>query len=361
MSIANLAQAARQSLARGLEALQARDAPPALIDVAQPVARAIGELVDIELSPDIASLARVEPVLDALRDGLRLLQVPEHVNHPAAARGMKAVAEAMSTVLMIVRSLRQGPPPPPPAMPMRPPAISLAPAAAGAEPALIPRAANAVMAHASTSIHIETSPLRAEPVRAEPEPVRAEPEPVRAEPEPVRAEPEATPAARGPRPATPEPLSIVAPPSPRVVDVRAAALSVSSRPAVAVRRDVVLERDLRAVEAPLGAHSPSNFYTGLAGGDVVASGGLFVATYRVPKIGERVLLKISLPGGYEFVAKALVAWTRDVATSLNPSSARGMAGAPGFGAQFCEITEEGRRLIQRYVRNREPLFHEDGA
>jgi Tfp pilus assembly protein PilZ len=146
-------------------------------------------------------------------------------------------------------------------------------------------------------------------------------------------------------------------PSPRLIDTRPATLS---RAPVSVRRDVVLERDLRAVDAPLGAHSPSNFYTGLAGGDVVSSGGLFVATYQVPKVGERVLLKISMPGGYEFVAKAKVAWTRDVATSLSPGSPRGIAGAPGFGAQFCEITDEGRRLIQRYVRNREPLFHEDG-
>jgi hypothetical protein len=32
---------------------------------------------------------------------------------------------------------------------------------------------------------------------------------------------------------------------------------------------------------------------------------------------------------------------------------------PGFGAQFSEISDEGRGLIQRYVRNREPLFYDD--
>jgi PilZ domain len=425
MNVASLAQAARQSLACGLEALQARDAPPALIDVAQAVARAIGALVDLELSPDAPSAESVEAVLDALRDGLRLLQSPEYAGHPAAARGMKAVAEAIGVVLTLARSARQGAraapaqcpaplppaPPAPPAVSMRPALRSLAPASSTAEPAVITRAVNAVMGPAPASIRLEAPSARSEPVPMRPEPVPAklepvalkpEPTPTRLEPvalkpepaptklEPVALKPEPAALSSAPVPSQPAPMPIrpapgpelhevmpsskapplvapvpsprvieartePTPPSPRVIEARTAALS---RPPVAIRRDVVIERDLRAVDAPLGAHSSSNFYTGLAGGDVVASGGLFVATYQVPKVGEKVLLKISMPGGYEFVAKAKVAWTRDVATSLNPGSARGLAGSPGFGAEFCEITDEGRRLIQRYVRNREPLFHE---
>jgi Tfp pilus assembly protein PilZ len=415
MNVASLAQAARQSLARGLEALQARDAPPALIDVAQAVARAIGALVDLELSPDTPSAESVEAVLDALRDGLRLLQSPEYASHPAAARGMKAVAEAIGVVLTLARSARQRAPSPPapqppapaplppapPAASMRPGLRSLASASSTAEPAVITRAVNSVMGPAPTSIRLEAPSARSEPAlmrsdavpaklepvpaptKLEPVPLKPEPAPLKPEPAPLKPEPAPLKLAPVPiRPApvpelhevppSPEPPMVAPPtsprvievrtepaqPSPRLIEVRTAALS---RPPVAIRRDVVIERDLRAVDAPLGVHSPSNFYTGLAGGDVVASGGLFVATYQVPKVGEKVLLKISMPGGYEFVAKAKVAWTRDVATSLNPGSARGIAGAPGFGAQFCEITDEGRRLIQRYVRNREPLFHEDAT
>jgi Tfp pilus assembly protein PilZ len=378
MNVASLAQAARQSLARGLEALQARDAPPALIDVAQAVARAIGALVDLELSSDTPSAESVEAVLDALRDGLRLLQSPEYANHPAAARGMKAVAEAIGVVLTLARSARQRAPSPPapppapappapspPAVSMRPGLRSLAPASATAEPAVITRAVNSVMGPAPTSIRLEASPARIEPA-----PMKPEPEPMKPAVVPIRPVP--VPELREVLPSSPEPPMVAAAAPPRAIEARAEATLPSarmiearaaalSRPPVAIRRDVVIERDLRAVDAPLGAHSPSNFYSGLAGGDVVASGGLFVATYQVPKVGEKVLLKISMPGGYEFVAKAKVAWTRDVATSLNPGSARGISGAPGFGAQFCEITDEGRRLIQRYVRNREPLFHEDAT
>lgn len=112
---------------------------------------------------------------------------------------------------------------------------------------------------------------------------------------------------------------------------------------------------MRAVEAALGAHSATNFYKGLTGGDIVSSGGLFVATYQAPEVGEPLLLKVTMPGGYAFEAKGVVAWRRDVQTSS--SSAPGET--PGFGAQFSEISDEGRGLIQRYVRNREPLFHDD--
>jgi Tfp pilus assembly protein PilZ len=125
-----------------------------------------------------------------------------------------------------------------------------------------------------------------------------------------------------------------------------------------LREEVLRDRELRTIDAPLGTNSPSNFYTGLAGGEVITAGGLFVATYQMPKLGETVLLEISLPGGYEFLAKAIVAWTRS-AGGTSSGSMRAAAGPPGFGARFAEVTEEGRRLIQRYVKNRQPLFHDD--
>jgi hypothetical protein len=108
----------------------------------------------------------------------------------------------------------------------------------------------------------------------------------------------------------------------------------------------------QVINADLGAHSPTNFYKGLSGNDIVDHGGLFVATYMIPKIGTPVRLRVSLPGGYEFEAGAIVRWARDQAGTSDGSQ-------PGFGAQLTEITSEARQLIYRYVRNREPLFHDD--
>jgi hypothetical protein len=110
--------------------------------------------------------------------------------------------------------------------------------------------------------------------------------------------------------------------------------------------------DGQIINADLGTHSPTNFYKGLSGNDIIDHGGLFVSTYMVPKIGTPVRLKVSLPGGYEFEANAIVAWSRE-------ASDAGYDAPPGFGAKFTQITQEARQLVYRYVRNREPLFHDD--
>jgi hypothetical protein len=118
--------------------------------------------------------------------------------------------------------------------------------------------------------------------------------------------------------------------------------------AAALRRDA----GLPLVDASLGAHSPTNFYKGLSGNDVFDAGGLFVETYKILAIGTPILLHVSLPGGYEFQAEAVVRWTREPTRSSDGAP-------PGFGAQITQISAEGRQLVHRYVRNREPLFHDD--
>ena len=110
----------------------------------------------------------------------------------------------------------------------------------------------------------------------------------------------------------------------------------------------------KRLEANLGAHSPTNFYKGLSGNDVIDSGGIFVATYQIPNLGETIAIHVTLPGGYEFEALAVVEWTREA-----PNSSAGVEAPPGFGAKFTQISPEGRQLVYRYVRNREPLFHDD--
>jgi len=109
------------------------------------------------------------------------------------------------------------------------------------------------------------------------------------------------------------------------------------------------------VEAELGTHSPSNFYKGLSGNDVIDHGGVFIATYNIPRVGQPLTVHVSMPGGYEFDALAVVRWTRETVDSTST----GQSSPPGFGARFTQITPEARQLVYRYVRNREPLFHDD--
>ena len=46
----------------------------------------------------------------------------------------------------------------------------------------------------------------------------------------------------------------------------------------------------------------------------------------------------------------------DMPTSLQ---ARSGEAVPGFGARITRISAEGRQLVYRYVRNREPMFYDD--
>jgi hypothetical protein len=109
------------------------------------------------------------------------------------------------------------------------------------------------------------------------------------------------------------------------------------------------------VEAALGAYSTTNFFKGLSGNDIIDAGGLFIATYAPPEMGQHVRIHVSLPGGFEFQARGEITWVREMpkSGSLNPLS------PPGYGVKFTEISKEARQLVYRYVRNREPLFHDD--
>jgi Tfp pilus assembly protein PilZ len=287
----------------------------------------MGMLAELERAPDGLVPARVEPALEALREGLRLLQLPEHVEHPAAARSMAAVAETLGVVVELARSLEA-----------QSPTRGAAPSARGI--ALSARGAAPSARGEPASVKALIATLA--PTRAEHGPVPVTRVANAQKPTPIASQPPVA-----PRPPAPE-----KPPEPKVV--------IAAEVYAVVQGAISLDSNLRAIEAPLGTNSPSNFYTGLSGGEVLTAGGLFVATYQLPSVGEIVLLEISMPGGYEFVAKAIVAWTRSAGeAATGTQSMRASVGPPGFGARFAEITEEGRRLVQRYVRNREPLFHDD--
>src|SRR5690606_25451970 len=74
------------------------------------------------------------------------------------------------------------------------------------------------------------------------------------------------------------------------------------------------------VEAALGAYSTTNFFKGLSGNDVIDAGGLFIATYAPPEMGQHVRVHVSLPGGFEFQARGEITWVREMpkSGSLNP-------------------------------------------
>jgi hypothetical protein len=398
------ARAARENLARGLSALQGPGVPEALMDVAEPVAEAMSHLHQIESSHGAALGQAAPSALQAVRRALAMLQAQAQ-GAPAVDQAIEAVAGSLSLVHALNQMLVGQPAPAPSPQPAPGGAFVRGDGPAGphTQPsAQQPYAQQAWSAPAQQAAQVPAyaqqpyaPPAAAPPQQAYPAPQQAYPAPQQAYPAPQQAYPapqQAYPpaAAAAQSPYGPPPQAAPYGPPPQAApqgygDAQApwpapaqqnapapwtaqqpgfgsapqqpATAPIGSAPqhsAPAKEPAYRAPPDALRVEAELGAHSPTNFYKGLSGNDVIDSGGIFVATYKIPPIGQNLLIRVSLPGGYEFEALGVVEWTRDM-----PHSTAGSEVPPGFGAKFTQITAEGRQLVYRYVRNREPLFHDD--
>lgn len=85
------------------------------------------------------------------------------------------------------------------------------------------------------------------------------------------------------------------------------------------------------------------FFT--AGSADIAEGGIFVATYRVLPVGERVMLEFTLPSG-QVLARGAVRWLRKGGEGLSP----------GIGIGFEDLSELDRSIIASFCGGR-PRFY----
>src|SRR5258708_7175299 len=303
------AKSAREALARALGAIQSDPSvPEQLMAIAEPISNAMGALFQVERSGGAAASTSGPVALEGLRRALSMLQ-QQPSNLPAVQIALEAVAGSLGLVHNLA-----APAPAPAQQPYAQPAQYAQPAPQQSQPqqaAYAPQPGYAQPAQQAYAPPVQTAQAYAATYVA---------------PGPPQGPPQA---AYQPAPQAYQPAPQAAP---------AAAPQASGA----------------RIDAELGAHSASNFYKGLSGNDVVEHGGLFLATYNIPPIGQPITLHVSMPGGYEFDAGAVVKWTRETVDSSHGQSAQ-----PGFGAQFTQITPEARQLVYRYVRNREPLFHDD--
>jgi hypothetical protein len=310
------AKSAREALARALGAIQSDPkVPTPLMGIAEPISNAMGALFQIEKSGGAAAAAHAPAALDATRRALGLLQ-QQPSNHPAVQQALEAVAGSLG----LIHSLTKQPDPAQPAQPPQAPraAAPAAPARPQAPPAPAPQQQYAAPQQPAQPQYAQPPVQSAQAYAATYVAEAVAPTQVAASPY--------------------QPTVMAEPPQIQAAAPTAAGNGPNAR-----------------VDAELGAHSPSNFYKGLAGNDVVEHGGIFIATYKIPRVGQTLTVHVSMPGGYEFDAAAVVRWTRETVDS----SSQGHSAPPGFGAQFTQIAPEARQLIYRYVRNREPLFHDD--
>lgn len=306
----SLARAARENLARGLAALQSPAVPPQVMVVAEPIAHAMSALHHIEASQGAARAEAGPAALNAARHALGLLQ-QQPQGYPAVDQALEAIAGSLNLIHQLAQA---------------------------------PMAAAAPQGNAAFAGTVAMSPGQGAPP-TQPSPQGwGQPQPPYQQQQPPAYQQPAAPAYQQPPAYQQQPpayQAAQAAPAPAFPQHAAPAAPAAGGTGAPLR-----------IEAELGAHSTTNFYKGLSGNDVIDSGGIFVATYQIPEIGRNVVVKVSMPGGYEFEAVGIVRWTREAPLSGSDSP-------PGFGAQFTQISPEGRQLVYRYVRNREPLFHDD--
>jgi hypothetical protein len=343
---ATTARTAREALSRGLNALQSDPSIPApLVELAAPIAQSMGALHQIERTNGAQLLPHANVALDNVRTALSKLQADTSA-HPVVAVAIEAVASSLG----LVHALSKLANPAPAAAPI-PLVQHAAPPPQQAAPAYVQQpAAPAYVQQPAAPAYVQQPPQQAAPAYVQQPPQQPHfPPPQQAPQQAFQRDPFAPPQQHqhhvqpgaSPLAAT----AFAAAPMPPQGHVPAPAPSQGIAGGA--------PGDMPVFNADLGAQSTTNFYKGLSGNDIIDHGGLFVSTYMIPKLGTPVRLKVSLPGGYEFEANAVVRWRRE------QSDSSGSDAPPGFGAQFTQITPEARQLVYRYVRNREPLFHDD--
>ncbi|HNT26668.1 MAG TPA: TIGR02266 family protein [bacterium] len=120
--------------------------------------------------------------------------------------------------------------------------------------------------------------------------------------------------------------------------------------------DVIYTRSSKRVDVELGVsfemadEGPHKFYTGIT--QDISQGGVFLATHRILPIGDKVRLTFSL-SGREISAQAEVVWSCDSVTAATYTG-------PGMGLRFMSISEEDKRFIEEYVKQRETIYYDDG-
>jgi len=106
------------------------------------------------------------------------------------------------------------------------------------------------------------------------------------------------------------------------------------------------------IEVAVDFESDSNFYAGLT--QNISTGGLFIATHRIRKVGERVNLKFTLPGASKAIeVETEVRWIRENSSLMRTES------SPGMGVRFIDMSPADAQLIQKFLESRESLLYDD--
>lgn len=326
--IAATAGSARQRLASSLAALQQDPSvPPAVLNIVQGLARAMGPLFQVERGtgdPSLLFQART-----VLQETLGSMQSVDQ-SYPGVGDATAAIAQSLGMLFAAIkehalvdpaaaRPAPQPPPPPPQAAPVfqQPP----------------------------------PPPPQAAPVFQQPPPPPPQAAPVPLTQPVAQPMPLTTPAAQ-PMPLT-QPVAQAVPlvqpapqkaPPPRAERAKQATVFPETAAKVPIG-----PQGLPRVEAELEAFSDTNFYTNFVG-DIRDHGGIFVATYAVLAVNTRCQVALKFPGDYLAEFHGVVKWRRE--------SAADQSSMPGMGIEITDASADVWALIHRFIQKREPIIQD---
>ena len=106
------------------------------------------------------------------------------------------------------------------------------------------------------------------------------------------------------------------------------------------------------LEVTVDLESDHNFYTGLT--QNISSGGVFIATHHIRKIGDRITLNFTLPGSAKpLLVETEVRWIRENTALMRAH------GDTGMGVRFINLSPEAKEVIDAFVQSRESLYYDD--
>jgi uncharacterized protein (TIGR02266 family) len=106
------------------------------------------------------------------------------------------------------------------------------------------------------------------------------------------------------------------------------------------------------LQLEVGLSSESNFYTGLT--QDISTGGLFVATHHLHRVGQHVTVHLTLPGGPpQVTVDCEVRWIREV------SALHGSQTVTGMGLSFLSLSPQARLAITTFLKSRDSIFYDD--
>ncbi|MEZ4389463.1 MAG: hypothetical protein R3A48_00095 [Polyangiales bacterium] len=331
--IATTAARARERLAATLATLQQHgNVPEPVMNIVQGIARAIGPLFQLEKGGEVALLFQAR---SALQETLAGMQQGADQDQPAVAEATAAIAQALGMLFVAIREHNVTEPGAPPAAAAHPepaPAAHPEPAPA-AHPQPAPAPVDQPFTHAPT---LSSTPQHA-PVAAV---------------APAQAVAEAVPLVQPAAQAVP-----LVQPAAQAVPLEASAIKDPQRRSKAptmfpetAARPHTGPNGIARLEAELGVHSESNFYTDFVG-DITNHGGIFVATWTAMAVGSPCEVELQFPGDLRADVQGVVRWRRQV-TDVDSST------SPGLGVEITRADSEAWGLIKRFISKRDPIIHD---